>query len=93
MLLLRSSNVWGLFLKVTFFTYPQRKKNPELTSPTDGLFNGLLYKAVSTSTTFIFIMNALPDRFLSATDPMSRNRCGKRVIIDVFGAVSPGYFC
>ncbi|GFX98884.1 hypothetical protein TNCV_1504601 [Trichonephila clavipes] len=42
--------------------------------------------------TFVFIMNALPDRFLFATDPVSRNRCTKSVI-DAFGAVSPGYFC
>ncbi|GFX11312.1 hypothetical protein TNCV_2803761 [Trichonephila clavipes] len=44
------------------------------------LFNGLLCKAVSTSANFVFIMNALPDRFLSATDPVSRNRCTKRVL-------------
>ncbi|GFU29572.1 putative transposable element [Trichonephila clavipes] len=31
---------------------------------TDGLFNGLLCKAVSTVATFVFIMNALPDHFL-----------------------------
>ncbi|GFU01952.1 uncharacterized protein TNCV_1524381 [Trichonephila clavipes] len=60
---------------------------------TDGLFNGLPCKVVSTSTTFVFIMNALPDRFLSATDPVSRNRCTKSVIIDALGAVLPGYFC
>ncbi|GFX62811.1 uncharacterized protein TNCV_3351371 [Trichonephila clavipes] len=60
---------------------------------TDGLSNGLLCKAVSTYNTFVFIMSVLPDRFLTATDPVSRNRCPKSVIIDVFGAVSPGYFC
>ncbi|GFU01692.1 hypothetical protein TNCV_1522271 [Trichonephila clavipes] len=59
----------------------------------DGLFIELLCKAVSTSTTFVFIINVLPDRFLSATYPVSRNRCTKSVIIDAFGAVSPGYFC
>ncbi|GFW05842.1 hypothetical protein TNCV_603141 [Trichonephila clavipes] len=56
---------------------------------TDGLFNGLLRKWVSTSDTFVFIMNALPNRFLSATDPVSHNRCTKSLIIDEFGAVSP----
>ncbi|GFV71632.1 hypothetical protein TNCV_3534231 [Trichonephila clavipes] len=40
-----------------------------------------------------FHYEPLPDRFLSATDPVSRNRCAKSVIIDAFGAVSPGYFC
>ncbi|GFY24592.1 uncharacterized protein TNCV_1016381 [Trichonephila clavipes] len=60
---------------------------------TDGLFNGLLCKAVSTSATFVFIMNAVPDYFLFATDPESRNRYTKSVIIDAFGAVSPRYFC
>ncbi|GFX52029.1 uncharacterized protein TNCV_4653581 [Trichonephila clavipes] len=75
------------------FQISPKKKNPELTSPTDGLFNGLLCKAVSTSATFVFIMNALPDRFLSATDYVSRNRCTKSVIIGEFDAVSPGYFC
>ncbi|GFV15368.1 hypothetical protein TNCV_4833951 [Trichonephila clavipes] len=50
------------------------------------------FKAVSTSSIFIFIMNALPDRFMSTTDPVSRNRCIKSVAIDEFGAVSPGYF-
>ncbi|PRD32742.1 UNVERIFIED_CONTAM: CDK5 and ABL1 enzyme substrate 1 [Trichonephila clavipes] len=35
----------------------------------DDLFNGLLSKAVSTSATFVFIMNTLPNHFLSATDP------------------------
>ncbi|GFT97125.1 hypothetical protein TNCV_3857921 [Trichonephila clavipes] len=49
--------------------------------------------AVSTSATFVFIRNAPPDRFLSATDPVSRNRCTKSVIFDAFGAVSPGYLC
>ncbi|GFU71683.1 uncharacterized protein TNCV_3036231 [Trichonephila clavipes] len=59
---------------------------------THGLFNGLLCKVASTSATFVFIMNALPDRFGSATDPVSRNRFTKSVITDAFGAVSPGYF-
>ncbi|GFU20403.1 hypothetical protein TNCV_2521731 [Trichonephila clavipes] len=27
-------------------------------------------------------MNTLPDRFMSATDPVSRNRCTKSVIVD-----------
>ncbi|GFS96155.1 uncharacterized protein TNCV_1141291, partial [Trichonephila clavipes] len=60
---------------------------------TDGLLNGLLCKAVSTSATFFFTMDALPYRFLSITDPVSRNRCSKRVVGGAFGAVSPGYFC
>ncbi|GFV86822.1 hypothetical protein TNCV_3965521 [Trichonephila clavipes] len=38
---------------------------------TDDLFNGLVCKAVPTSATFVFIMNALPDYFLSVTDPVS----------------------
>ncbi|GFW88048.1 hypothetical protein TNCV_217201 [Trichonephila clavipes] len=50
-------------------------------------------KVVSTSATFFFTIDALPDHFLSATDPVSRNRSTKRAIIDAFGAVSPGYFC
>ncbi|GFT90009.1 hypothetical protein TNCV_4593011 [Trichonephila clavipes] len=57
---------------------------------TDGLFIELFCKAVSASTTFVFTMDALPDRFLSATDPLSWNRCTKIVIVDAFGAVSPG---
>ncbi|GFV65354.1 hypothetical protein TNCV_2072671 [Trichonephila clavipes] len=57
---------------------------------TDALFNGLLCKAVSTSATFIFIMNALPDRF--HLQSILCNRCAKSVILDAFGAVSPGYF-
>ncbi|GFW21222.1 hypothetical protein TNCV_1948451 [Trichonephila clavipes] len=63
------------------------KKNPESTGQTDGLFNGLLCKAVSTSATFVFTMDALPDRFLSATYTVSRNHCNKSVIVDAFGAV------
>ncbi|GFX12680.1 hypothetical protein TNCV_3158011 [Trichonephila clavipes] len=57
------------------------------------LFNGFLCKAVSTSATFVFTMDALPDRFHSATDPMSRKRCTKSVIVDAFCAVSSGYLC
>ncbi|GFR11290.1 hypothetical protein TNCT_647991 [Trichonephila clavata] len=38
------------------------------------LFIGLLCKVVSTSATFVFTMDALPDRFLSATDPVWQNR-------------------
>ncbi|GFS70908.1 integrase catalytic domain-containing protein [Trichonephila clavipes] len=60
---------------------------------TDGLFNGLLRKAVFTFTTFVFTMDTLPYHFLSATDPVSLGRCTKRVIVDAFGAVSPEYFC
>ncbi|GFW09299.1 hypothetical protein TNCV_4276281 [Trichonephila clavipes] len=60
---------------------------------TDSRFIGLLCKAVSTSATFVFTMDAIVDRFLSATDPVSRNRCSKRVIVDTFSTVSPGYFC
>ncbi|GFV04328.1 hypothetical protein TNCV_919491 [Trichonephila clavipes] len=37
--------------------------------------------------------SALTDRFLSATDLASRNRCTKRVTFDAFNAASPGYFC
>ncbi|GFU91268.1 hypothetical protein TNCV_4925981 [Trichonephila clavipes] len=64
----------------------------------DGLFNGLLCKEVSTSATFDFTLDAQPDRFLSATDPVSRNHCTKSVLFDTvvrwcFGAFSPGYFC
>ncbi|GFX14802.1 transposable element Tcb1 transposase [Trichonephila clavipes] len=57
-------------------------------SMTDDVFNGLLFKAVSTSAPFVFTMDALLCRFLSATDPVSRNRCTKSVIVDAFGAVS-----
>ncbi|GFX09707.1 hypothetical protein TNCV_653061 [Trichonephila clavipes] len=60
---------------------------------TDGHFIGFLCKAASSSATFVSITDALPDRFLSATDPLSRNRCTKRVIVDAFGAILPGYFC
>ncbi|GFX86091.1 hypothetical protein TNCV_2341601 [Trichonephila clavipes] len=60
---------------------------------TDCLFNGLLYKAVSPSATFIFTMDALPVHFLYATDPVSRNRSTERDIAHAFDAVSPGYFC
>ncbi|GFW60236.1 hypothetical protein TNCV_1843171 [Trichonephila clavipes] len=61
---------------------------------TDGLLNGLLCKkAVFPSTTFVFSMDAQSDRFLSATNPVSRNHCTKNVIVNSFGDVSPGYFC
>ncbi|PRD25932.1 UNVERIFIED_CONTAM: hypothetical protein NCL1_39493 [Trichonephila clavipes] len=60
---------------------------------TDGLSNGLLCKAVSISATFVFTMDALPDRFLSATDPVSWNRFTESVVVNAFGAVSLGYFC
>ncbi|GFW70604.1 hypothetical protein TNCV_1624361 [Trichonephila clavipes] len=33
------------------------------------------------SANFVFFMNALPDRFLSATDPVSRNRCTESVVL------------
>ncbi|GFX24225.1 hypothetical protein TNCV_1366061 [Trichonephila clavipes] len=56
------------------------------------LFIGLLCKAVSTSATFVFTMDALPDRIMSATDPVPRNCCTQSIIVDAFGAVSPGYF-
>ncbi|GFT58421.1 hypothetical protein TNCV_2119181 [Trichonephila clavipes] len=65
----------GIIPEGDIFQISPKKKNPELTSPTNGLFNRLLCKAVSTSATFVFIMKSLPDRFLSATDPVSRNRC------------------
>ncbi|GFT97460.1 hypothetical protein TNCV_1628811 [Trichonephila clavipes] len=68
-------------------------KTSILTRDTDGLFNGLFCKVISTSGSFVFITNALPDRFLSVTYPVQRNRCTKSVIIDAYGAVSPGYFC
>ncbi|GFX67478.1 DNA-directed RNA polymerase subunit [Trichonephila clavipes] len=47
-------------------------------------------KAVSTSATFVFTVNALPDHFLFAIDPVLRNSCTKSVIVDSFGAVLPG---
>ncbi|GFU39217.1 hypothetical protein TNCV_1903011 [Trichonephila clavipes] len=53
-------------------------------------FIELPHKVVSTSATFVFNLNSLSNRFLSATDPVSWNRCTKRVIVDAFGAVSPG---
>ncbi|GFR04628.1 hypothetical protein TNCT_606001 [Trichonephila clavata] len=65
---------------------------PSCTASFRLLFIGLLYKAVSTSAAFVFTMNTLPDRFMSATDPLSRRCFTKRVIIDAFGVVSPGYF-
>ncbi|GFT59712.1 uncharacterized protein TNCV_4693111 [Trichonephila clavipes] len=68
-------------------------KTSILSRDMDGLFNGLLCKAVSTCATFVFIMDAVLDRFLTAIDSVSRNRCTKSVIIDAFGVVSPGYFC
>ncbi|GFS67521.1 transposable element Tcb2 transposase [Trichonephila clavipes] len=69
--------------------YPQRK-NPELTSPMDGLFKGLLCKAVSTTATFVFIMSTLPDRFLSATDLVS-GVTGAWMHIDENGDVEGNY--
>ncbi|GFT20021.1 hypothetical protein TNCV_4994221 [Trichonephila clavipes] len=51
-----------------------------------------IMKTVSTSATFVFIMNALPDGFMSATDPVSRNHCTKSVTIDALGAASLGCF-
>ncbi|GFW46467.1 hypothetical protein TNCV_4811551 [Trichonephila clavipes] len=59
----------------------------------DGLFIGLLCEVVSTSATFVFTMDALPDHFLSATDQVSRNRCPKCINADAFCDISPGYFC
>ncbi|GFX61320.1 uncharacterized protein TNCV_1171591 [Trichonephila clavipes] len=56
-------------------------------------FIGLLCKTASTSATFVFTMDALTECFLSAPDLVSRNHCTKRVIVDAFDAVSPGYFC
>ncbi|GFY00252.1 hypothetical protein TNCV_4710541 [Trichonephila clavipes] len=79
-------------IPVDIFHIPQRK-NPELTSPTDGLFIGVLCKTVSLSVIFVFTMNALPDHFLSATDPVSRNRSPKCVVVDAIGDFSPGYSC
>ncbi|GFX78239.1 hypothetical protein TNCV_5135861 [Trichonephila clavipes] len=112
MLLLSSSSVWRLFLKETFFRYPQSEKfgidksgerggqsplemirssrnsvkTSILSRDTDGLFIGLVCKVVSISA------DGLTNCFLSATNPVSRNRCSKRVIFDAFGAVPPGYF-
>ncbi|GFV46601.1 hypothetical protein TNCV_4111 [Trichonephila clavipes] len=60
---------------------------------TDGLFIGLLCKMVSTSATFVFIIDALPDGFLPAIDPVTQDRYTKSVIGDASGNVSPGYFC
>ncbi|GFX08572.1 hypothetical protein TNCV_4170711 [Trichonephila clavipes] len=51
-----------------------------------------LCTAVSTSVTFVSTMDAVPDRFLSATDLVSRNPCTKRVIVDAFRAASLEYF-
>ncbi|GFU69210.1 hypothetical protein TNCV_3284881 [Trichonephila clavipes] len=51
------------------------------------------FSAISTSATFVFTKDARPHRFLSAIDPVSRNRCTKCVIFDAFGDVSLGYFC
>ncbi|GFX60391.1 hypothetical protein TNCV_4076131 [Trichonephila clavipes] len=56
------------------------------------LFIGLLCKAFSTSAIFVFTMDALTERFMSATDPVSRDSGTERVIFDTFGAVSPGCF-
>ncbi|GFT50833.1 hypothetical protein TNCV_321471 [Trichonephila clavipes] len=53
---------------------------------TDGLFIGLLCKAVYTFATYVFTVDALSDT------PVSRNRYTKSVIVNAFGAVSPGYF-
>ncbi|GFX63969.1 estradiol 17-beta-dehydrogenase 2 [Trichonephila clavipes] len=50
-------------------------------------------RSVSSSSTFVTTIDALPDRFLSTTDPVSRNRCTERVIVDAFSAVLSGYFC
>ncbi|GFR22539.1 hypothetical protein TNCT_241681 [Trichonephila clavata] len=72
-------------LKNMTFQDAQREKSFRLFSI------GLLYKAVSTSATFVFTMVAQSDRFLSATDPVSRNRCTTRVIADAFSAVLRGY--
>ncbi|GFR27934.1 hypothetical protein TNCT_704841 [Trichonephila clavata] len=57
------------------------------------LFSGFFCKVVSTSATFVFTMVCLPNHFLSATDPVSQNRCTKCVIVEAFGAVSHGNFC
>ncbi|GFU86677.1 hypothetical protein TNCV_2880971 [Trichonephila clavipes] len=57
------------------------------------LFCGLLCKVVSTSATLVFTMDALPNRFLTAIDPVTQDRYTKSVIVDAFGNVSPGYFC
>ncbi|GFU72256.1 hypothetical protein TNCV_370111 [Trichonephila clavipes] len=80
--------------KSTFHHFSKDINSVMIFMKTDGLFNGLLCKAVSTSATYVFIRNGSSrDHFLSATDPVSRNSCTKSVIIDSFGAVSPGYFC
>ncbi|GFT30001.1 hypothetical protein TNCV_3349601 [Trichonephila clavipes] len=52
-----------------------------------------LCKVVTTSATFVLTMDALPNHFLYAIEPVSRNRCTKRVVVDAFGDNSPGYFC
>ncbi|GFS79302.1 hypothetical protein TNCV_4409551 [Trichonephila clavipes] len=52
--------------------------------PQTQLIQDYIFGSVYTSSTFIVIMNALPDRFMSATDPVSRNRCSKSVITDAF---------
>ncbi|GFX65496.1 hypothetical protein TNCV_4735441 [Trichonephila clavipes] len=49
------------------------------------------WTSLKTVSTFVFTMDAIPDRFRSATDHVSRNRCTINIIIDVFGAVSPGF--
>ncbi|GFR17072.1 hypothetical protein TNCT_300541 [Trichonephila clavata] len=66
---------------------------PSCTASFQLLFIRLLCKAVSTSAIFVFTIDGLPDHFLCATCPVSRNRCTKCVIVDAFGADSPGYFC
>ncbi|GFQ96806.1 hypothetical protein TNCT_731401 [Trichonephila clavata] len=50
-------------------------------------FIGLLCKAVSTSATLVFPVEALLERYLSAINPVSSDRCTKRVFVDVSGAV------
>ncbi|GFX93160.1 hypothetical protein TNCV_4760391 [Trichonephila clavipes] len=64
---------------------PSRDKNVH--------FIGLLSKTVSSPATFVSTISALPYRFLSANDPVSWNRCTKRVFVDAFSPVSAGYFC
>ncbi|GFT48161.1 hypothetical protein TNCV_1001361 [Trichonephila clavipes] len=97
MLLLSSPSVWGLFLRATFFRYPQKKKSGIDKSGECGGQGPLEMTRSSKNSVKTSIlsndMDAQTDRFLSATDPLSRNRCTKRVIFDAFGAVSPGYFC
>ncbi|GFY10102.1 hypothetical protein TNCV_1946471 [Trichonephila clavipes] len=88
--------VCGLFLKVAFFRYPQRKKSRiDKSGKKGGQSNLEMTRSSKNSvkTSILFTMDALPDRFLCATDPGPRNRCTKSVIVDVFGVVSPGYFC